>query len=200
MATADADADADAGPEVTSGRSLAWQPSGVALGKSGSGQGSCAIAPGANTNAATMHNVVSNNNLLKVPPSIAFPRRRVPAPSPSPSRCIVGNDVVAPQQSNASWRVDKYKAYSTGSGIYVSRRIRRRICYVRRTWDDSLANRLRHQSPEEVPALSFAPKDIGAPFVIGRAGRDSETSSFGIARCCPHQPRLMPSEPLKEDG
>ena len=45
-ALAEADALAVAGaPSVTSGRSLAWQPSGVSLGKLGSGQGA-AEAPG----------------------------------------------------------------------------------------------------------------------------------------------------------
>jgi hypothetical protein len=49
----------------TSGRSLAWQPSGVSLGKLGSGQGSCAKATDANSSAPDMDSAINRSSFLK---------------------------------------------------------------------------------------------------------------------------------------
>src|SRR5829696_5809367 len=52
-------------PISTSGRLLAWQPSGVSLGKSGSGQGSsCAHAAVPTANTPSMHTAANNNSLF----------------------------------------------------------------------------------------------------------------------------------------
>jgi hypothetical protein len=42
----------------------------------------CAIAAAAKTNTATMHRAANKRNFLKMPPSVVFPRREVPAPFP----------------------------------------------------------------------------------------------------------------------
>jgi hypothetical protein len=42
----------------------------------------CAIATAAKANTATRHRAANNRNFLKMPPSVDFPRRKVPAPFP----------------------------------------------------------------------------------------------------------------------
>jgi hypothetical protein len=43
----------------------------------------CAIATAAKANTATRHRAANNRNFLKMPPSVDFPRREVPAPFPT---------------------------------------------------------------------------------------------------------------------
>jgi hypothetical protein len=43
----------------------------------------CAIATAAKANTATRHRAANNRNFLKMPPSVDFPRREVPAPFPA---------------------------------------------------------------------------------------------------------------------
>ena len=42
----------------------------------------CAIATAAKANTATRHRAANNRNFLKMPPSVDFPHREVPAPFP----------------------------------------------------------------------------------------------------------------------
>ena len=59
-------------PISTSGRLLAWQPSGVYRGKSGSGQGSpCAQAIGTNISTPSMDSPINSSTFLTVSPSVA---------------------------------------------------------------------------------------------------------------------------------